>query len=482
VDARHKAGHDEESAMADIKSFTAADLLRLYRKRELSPVEVTRDQFARIDKFAPAINGFIIVDREGALKAAQASEVRWQKGEPIGLADGLGATVKDNIWLKGFPARRGSLTSSDAPMKEDAPAVARLRESGAVILGKATLPEFGWIGACHSPLTGITRNPWRLDRTTGGSSGGAAAAALLNLGHLHIGTDGAGSIRIPAAFTGVFGIKPSFGRVAAYPASPFSILAHVGPLTRSVTDAALMLSVIGGPDERDMTAWNTPTPDYRVGIDGGVRGLRLAWSPRLGYVKKVHPDVEAATKKAAQVFAELGAIVEEADPGFPDPYEMIMTLWGAVSATLVNAASAHDRAKMDPGFLQIAEWGQKYSLADYLAAFTARADIANAMVRFHEKYDLLLTPQMPIPALEAGRVTPADGSYGDNWINWSSYTYPFNLTQQPAASVPCGFSSDGLPIGLQIVGPARQDPLVLRAARAFESARPFEFLDAPRQN
>lgn len=468
--------------MPDIKSLTAADLLRLYRKRELSPVEVTRDQLARIEQFEPAINGFIIVDRDGALKAAQASEARWQKGEPAGLIDGIGATVKDNIWLKGFPSRRGSLTSTDAAMKEDAPAVARLRENGAIILGKTTLPEFGWIGACHSPLTGITRNPWKLDRTTGGSSGGAAAAALLNLGHMHIGTDGAGSIRIPAAFSGVFGIKPSFGRVAAYPASPFSILAHVGPLTRTVSDAALMLSVIGGPDERDMAAWNTPAPDYRIGINGGVRGLRIAWSPTLGYVKNVHPDVEAATKKAAQVFVELGATVEEADPGFADPYEMIMTLWGAVSASLVNAASSQDRAKMDPGFLQIAEWGQKYSLADYLNAFTARADIANAMVRFHEKYDLLLTPQMPIPALEAGRVTPADGSYGENWINWSSFTYPFNLTQQPAASVPCGFSADGLPVALQIVGPARQDALVLRAARAFESARPWPSLDAPRQN
>ncbi len=231
--------------MPDIKSLTAAELLRLYRKRELSPVEVTRDQLDRIEKFEPALNAFIIIDRDGALKAAKESEARWQKGEPIGLVDGIGATVKDNVWLKGFPSRRGSLTTPDTPMKEDAPAVARLREAGAVILGKTTLPEFGWIGACHSPLTGITRNPWKLDRTPGGSSGGAACAALLNLGHLHIGTDGAGSIRIPSAFTGVFGIKPSFGRVAAYPASPFSILAHTGPLTRSVADAALMLSVIG---------------------------------------------------------------------------------------------------------------------------------------------------------------------------------------------------------------------------------------------
>jgi aspartyl-tRNA(Asn)/glutamyl-tRNA(Gln) amidotransferase subunit A len=468
--------------MPDIKSLTAAELLRCYRKRELSPVEVARDQLDRIDSVQPALNAFIIIDREGALKTAKESEARWQKGEPIGLIDGLGATVKDNVWLNGFPSRRGSLTVPDTPMEEDAPAVARLREQGAVILGKTTLPEFGWIGACHSPLTGITRNPWKLDRTPGGSSGGAACAALLNLGHLHIGTDGAGSIRIPSAFTGVFGIKPSFGRVPAYPASPFSILAHIGPLTRSVADAALMLSVIGGPDERDMTAWNTPTPDYRVGLDDGVRGLRIAWSPRLGYVKKLHPEVEAAAAKAAQVFGELGAIVEEADPGFADPFEMIMTLWGAVSATVVAGALEKDRARMDPGFLAIAELGKKYSLADYLAAYTARADYANAMVRFHEKYDLLLTPQMPTPAIEAGRVTPADGSYGDNWLNWSPYTYPFNLTQQPAASAPCGFSSEGLPIGLQIVGPPRRDHLVLRAARAFESARPFAFIDSPRQN
>jgi aspartyl-tRNA(Asn)/glutamyl-tRNA(Gln) amidotransferase subunit A len=466
--------------MPDIKSLTAAELLRLYRRGELSPVEVTRDQLDRIDRFEPAINAFIIVDREGALAAAKASEARWRKGEPAGLADGLGATVKDNVWLNGFPSRRGSLTTDPAPVRADAPAVARLRESGAVILGKTTLPEFGWIGVCHSPLTGITRNPWKLDRTPGGSSGGAAAAALLNLGSLHIGTDGAGSIRIPAAFSGVFGIKPSFGRVAAYPASPFSILAHVGPLTRTVTDAALMLSVIGGPDERDMTAWNTPAPDYRIGLEDGVRGLRIAWSPRLGYVQKLDPEVEAATAKAAQVFAELGAIVEEADPGFGEPYDMIMTLWGAVSATVAAAAPEAERAKMDPGFLRLAEDGKRYSLADYLAAFTARADIANAMARFHEKYDLLLTPQMPIPALEAGHVTPPDGSYGDRWIAWSPYTYPFNLTQQPAASVPCGFSSGGLPIGLQIVGPARQDHLVLRAARAFESARPFRFIEAPR--
>ncbi|MBN8957980.1 MAG: amidase, partial [Rhizobiales bacterium] len=389
--------------MTDIHDLTATDLLRLYRRRALSPVEAAKDALSRIARFNPVINAFILVDEAGALEAARASEARWAKGEPQGLVDGVPATVKDNVWLKGFPCRNGSATTDTNPMLEDAPAVARLREQGAVILGKTTLPEFGWIGACHSPLTGITRNPWKLDRTTGGSSGGAAAAALLNLGWLHIGTDGAGSIRIPAAFTGVFGIKPSFGRVPAYPASPFSVLAHLGPLTRTVTDAALMLSVISGADERDMAAWNTSAPDFRVGLDEGVRGLRIAWSPRLGTVTKIDPEVEAKTAQAAAVFRDLGAIVEEVDPDLGAADATIREIWGAVSASVVGAIPVREHAKMDPGFLRIAEKGRGYNVTDYLNAYSRRSDLANAMARFHERYDLLLTPQMPVPALPAGK-------------------------------------------------------------------------------
>jgi aspartyl-tRNA(Asn)/glutamyl-tRNA(Gln) amidotransferase subunit A len=468
--------------MTDIADLTAADLLRLYRRRELSPVEVTRDTLARIERFNPVINAFLLVDAEGALAAAHESEARWAKAEPQGLVDGVPATVKDNVWAKGWPCRRGSAVTDDRPVPADAPSVARLREGGAIILGKTALPEFGWIGVCHSPLTGVTRNPWNLDRTPGGSSGGAAAAALLNLGWLHIGTDGAGSIRIPAAFTGVFGIKPHYGRVPAYPASPFNVLAHQGPLARTVSDAALMLSVIAGPDERDMTAWNTPAPDFRVGLDEGVRSLRIAWSPRLGTVSQIHPEVEAAAAAAAQVFADLGAHVEAADPGLADCGDTIRTIWGAVSATVVDAIPERDRGRMDSGLVRLAEHGRRYSLADYLAAYARRSEFANAMARFHERYDLLLTPQMAVPAIEAGLEAPADGSYGGAWIEWSPFTYPFNLTQQPAASVPCGFTSDGLPLALQIVGPARNDALVLRAARAYESARPFATLTAPRMS
>ncbi len=465
---------------SDISQLTAGELTRLYRRRELSPVTVAQDALDRIARFQPAINAFVVIDDDGALAQARASEARWQKNEPLGLADGLPATIKDNIDVKGLVSRKGSATTPDTPAAVDAPAVARLREQGAVILGKTTLPEYGWIGVCHSPLTGITRNPWNRERTTGGSSGGAAAAALLNLGVLHLGTDGAGSVRIPAAFTGVFGIKPSYGRVPSYPASPFTVLAHQGPLTRTVTDAALMLSVIGRPDARDTTAWNTPAPDFRIGLEEGVRGLRVAWSPRLGYVKELDPEVEAAATKAAQLFADLGAKVEETDPGFAEPLDILHAVWDSVAATIVDAVPPAEQGKMDAGLRRMAEAGRRISLADYLAAHVRRTALAEHMQRFHERYDLLLTPQMPIPALEAGRVTPADGRFGEDWINWSPYTYPFNLTQQPAASVPCGFSPDGLPLALQIVGPPRNDALVLRAARAYESAQPFKTLSEPR--
>ena len=464
-----------------LSSLTATDLVRLYRRRDLSPVEVVQDALDRIARFEPPINAFLLVDGEGAIAQARDSERRWANGEPKGLVDGVPATVKDNIWAKGWPTRKGSAITDTNPAPEDAPAVARLREQGAIFLGKTTMPEFGWIGVCHSPLTGITRNPWKLDRTTGGSSGGAVAAAILNLGALHLGTDGAGSLRIPSAFTGTFAIKASFGRVPAYPASPFTVLAHTGPITRNVTDNALMLSIISQPDARDMSAWNTPAPDFRIGLDDGVRGLRIAWSPRLGYVKKIHPEIEAVTAKAAQRFVELGAIVEEADPGFSEPIEMIRTIWNAVSSSVVDAVPEAARARMDPDFVKLAADGRRTTTAEYLAAYQARAELANAMVRFHERYDLLLTPQMPLPAIEVGHVTPPEDGWGDEWIGWSPYTYPFNLTQQPAASVPCGFTSDGLPIGLQIVGPMRGDMAVMRAARAFESLQPFKTLSEPRQ-
>ncbi|MFV0281277.1 MAG: amidase [Rhodoblastus sp.] len=465
--------------MTDLLALSARQCAELFSRKAASPVDLLEAALKRLDASEPQVNAFAAVDREGARKAARASAARYAKGEPIGPADGIIGTIKDNVLVQGLPSRRGSRTSADTPSSEDSPATARLREAGCVIIGKTTLPEIGWKGLGDSPLYGVTRNPWNLGRTTGGSSAGAAAAAALGLGHFHLGTDGLGSIRIPAAFTGVFGIKPSFGRVPAYPASTMGVLAHLGPLARRVEDAAFMLSLIGRPDSRDIGAWNTPCPDYTQGLEAGVRGLRIAWSPRLGGVDCVEPDVAAATAKAARVFEELGARVEEADPPLSPTRAIADVLWHTGAAVAMKHVDAAQESLLDPGLLGEVKLGRAMSSSAYLEAFLARAAIAHAMARFHETYDLLLTPQMPTTAIPVGADVPAGGKFR-HWIEWSPFTYPFNVTQQPAASVPCGFARDGLPIGLQIVGRMREDALVLQAARAYEQAHPFAMTDAPK--
>jgi len=458
--------------MNAIAELNCAEMTDAYRCGELSPVEVTRDVLARIERHA-AFNAFVAVDADGVLAAAKQSETRWRTAAPLGPIDGVPASIKDNIWAKGLATRRGSRASDATAATDDSPAVARLREQGALILGKTCMPEHGWIGVCHSPLTGITRNPWNREYTPGGSTGGGAVAALLGLGLLHLGTDGAGSLRIPAAFTGVFGMKPSFGRVPVYPAVMLNVLSHQGPVTRNVADAALMLSAISGPDARDMAAWNTPAPDFSAGLEAGVQGLRVAFSARLGHVATLDPEIEAAALKAAGALQEQGAVVEEADPPLARALELIRAMWWPVAAAIVDAVPLDRRADMDSGFLAIAERGRRYSVGDYLTATTARSELHSAMLRFHSRYDLLLTPTMPVTALKVGREMPAAGDFGDDWLNWSPFTYPFNLTQQPAASVPCGLARNGLPMGVQIVGPLGTDQTVLRAARTIEQALPM---------
>lgn len=458
--------------MTAIADLTCAALTQAYRRGALSPVEVAREAIACIAEHE-SLNAFLPIEPDAVLAAARESEARWRKGEPLGAVDGVPISVKDNIWAKGMPTRRGSKTSDPAPAAADAPAVARLREQGAVILGKTTMPEHGWIGVCHSPLTGIARNPWNPNHTPGGSTGGGAVAAALGLGLLHLGTDGAGSLRIPAAFTGVFGMKPSFGRVPVYPAPLLNVLSHHGPITRSVADAALMLSIIAQPDARDMAAWNTPAPDFTAGLDDGVRGLRIALSLRLGHATSLDPDIAAGARKAARALEEQGAVVEEADPPLAPAFDIIRRMWWPVAAAIVEAVPPERRGEMDAGFLAIAERGRRVPVADYLAAYTARAELHNAMLRFHARHDLMLTPTMPVTALKVGLEMPEAGGFGDDWLNWSPYTYPFNLTGQPAASVPCGLARDGLPMGVQIVGPLRADRIVLRAAGAIEQALPM---------
>jgi aspartyl-tRNA(Asn)/glutamyl-tRNA(Gln) amidotransferase subunit A len=455
----------------DIVYASAVSLLDRYRKRALSPVEVTRQLLDRLDVLQPKINVFCVVDRDGALAAARASEQRWTSGSQIGRLDGVPVTIKDLMLMRGFPTRRGSrLVDPNQDWSEDAPAVARLREAGAVILGKTTTPEFGWKALGDSPLTGITRNPWNLARTPGGSSAGAAAACAAGIGPLHLGSDGAGSIRIPCAFTCLFGLKPSFGRVPAYPLSPMGLLAHIGPIARTVADAALMLTVLSAPDHRDPYALPPEDRDYLEGLEDGVRGWRIAYSPTLGYAK-VDPEISAAVAEAARKFAALGAVVEEVGAIFPSPRDALFTLWAAGAALLLGAYPADKRALVDPGLVTTAAEGARISAVDYLGADLVRTALGEQMAAFHRKYDLLLTPTMPIPALPVGQDLN-DPASERHWIDWSPFSYPFNMTRQPAASIPCGLTRSGLPIGLQIVGPLYADDRVLRAARAFEATQP----------
>jgi len=461
----------------DLPDFTAADLVVLYHSRSLSPVEATKAVLARIDKLNPRLNAFCHLDPEAALAAAHASEERWMRGEPLSVLDGVPASIKDLVLTKGWPTLRGSHTvDPKQPWDVDAPVTARLREGGVVLVGKTCTPEFGCKGETNSPKTGITRNPWNRLKSPGGSSGGSAAAVASGMAPLSIGTDGAGSVRIPASFCGNFGLKPSFGRVPAYPLSPFGTVAHLGPHTMNVRDAALVMSLITRPDARDWTSLPPETPhgahDYSVGLEDGIRGLRVAWSPTLGYAKDVHPEVAEACASAVQRLAELGAIVEQVDPGIEDPLDITTGLWFVGSWTLWNTLSREQQAKTDPDFAAEAALGSKFSALDIQRLHLRRGALGSHMRQFMQQWDLLVTPTVAVPAFDA---KPAGHQDMDpkTMLGWTPFSYPFNLTQQPACTLPCGLTSDGLPIGIQFVGPMFGDALVLRAARAFESVMPI---------
>jgi aspartyl-tRNA(Asn)/glutamyl-tRNA(Gln) amidotransferase subunit A len=454
--------------MTDAAYLTATEMLAGFRAGRLSPVEATEAVLARIGEADPVVNAYCLVTADEALAAARESAERWHRGEPCGLLDGVPISIKDVLLTRGRPTLRGSLSiDPGGPWPDDSPAVARVREHGAVVVGKTTTPELGWKGVTDSPLTGITRNPWDPSRTPGGSSGGAAAAVALGMAPLALGTDGGGSVRIPAGFTGVFAHKPTYGRVPHFPASPFGTLAHVGPITWSVADAELLLDVISAPDSRDWSALPPPA----VAPAPEIRDLRIAFSPTLGFAR-VDPEVAALVAAAAAVFGDLGAHVEMVDPAFEDPVEAFHVLWFAGAAKSVERLTAAQRAELDPGLREICEQGERHSALDYLSATACRMELGRIMGRFHEEYDLLLTPALPIPAFEAGVEVPS-GAAEPRWTSWTPFTYPFNMTQQPAASVPCGFTSAGLPVGLQVVGPRHADARVLAACRAFERVRPW---------
>lgn len=455
--------------MGELAQLTAQELLAGYRSGRFSPLDATRDALGAIAAHDEAVNAFVLVAAESALDAAAASQARWHAGQPLGPGDGIPTSIKDIFLTRGRPTLRGSLLVDEAgPWNEDAPSVARLRESGAVLLGKTTTPEFAWKAVTDSLRHGSTGNPYAPHLTSGGSSGGSAAAVGLGMGPWSVGTDGGGSVRIPAAFTGTVALKPTYGVIPLFPPSPFGTLSHAGPMARTVGDAALLLDIITGFDSRDWSAMPTPEGSFLDGLDNGVHGLRLAFSPTLGFGRN-DPEVERAVRTAAAVFEELGATVEETDPGIEDPVEAFHLLWFTGVAKVLESYGPDAAERVDPALREAMAGLGEVSGGDFLDATAVRMDLGVTMGRFHEDFDLLLTPTMPITAFPRGRDVP-EGRDDRLWTGWSPYTYPFNMTQQPAISVPCGFTAGGLPVGLQIVGARHDDRRVLRAARAYERA------------
>ncbi|MFE9659914.1 amidase [Streptomyces sp. NPDC005955] len=458
--------------MRQLTGLSAVHMLEGYRTGEFSPVEVTEAVLRRAEEIQPVVNAFVRIDADRALDAARASTRRWRRGEPVGLLDGVPVTVKDLLPEYGVPTLRGSHAVDPAARlaDPDAPAVARLREHGAVFTGRTTTPEFGWKAVTDSPLTGITRNPYDPGRTSGGSSGGSAAALAAGAGPLSVGTDGGGSIRVPAAFCGVVGLKPTHGVVPSYPPSAFGTLAQVGPMARDATDTALLLDVLGGADPRDWAAARPAPGGFRgpAAVEG-VRGLRVAFSPTLGGQVAVRPGVAAAVRRAVEGLAGLGAYVEEADPDLADPVDAFHTLWFSGTAHLTRSLSPAQVARLDPGLRQARAAGAALSAQDYLAATDVRAELGRRMGLFHRTYDVLVTPTLPVTAFPAGVEVPP-GSGLRRWTGWTPFTYPFNMTTQPAATVPVGLDADGLPVGLQIVAARFADATVLRLANALFEA------------
>lgn len=463
-----------ESVPTDPALMTAEEMLALFARGLLTPLEALQAVTERVARHNPAINAFAVMN-PGALAAAGESTDRWQAGRPVGPLDGVPVTIKDLVDVAGFPTRRGSRLTDPAPVASDAPLVMGLKQAGAVIIGKTTTTEFGWKSPGDCPLHGITRNPWNGAHTPGGSSSGAGAACAASFGPLHVGTDAGGSIRIPASWSGVVGFKPSFGRVPQWPAGAFAAVAVAGPMTRTVRDAALMFGALARHDLRDPNCLPDDPRDWLDGIEDGVAGMRVAVLRRPGFDAPVDWEGIAAVERAAQLLLECGAEVEEADPGLPDTREIFGRIWGVALARLVGTFPESRRHMLDPGLLDVAAQAGDMSAQAYMDAEAMRLAAAHAMARFHQRYDLVLCPSVPGPPPLAEAQT--SNAVEALWTQWAPWTFAFNLTRQPAISVPMGFASNGLPRGVQIAAAQYRDDLVLRAARALEVASPFAVPD-----
>lgn len=444
----------------------AAALAAAYRNRTLSPVEVAKATMDRAQEVNAEVNAFTHIDRDGALAAANASEQRWKNGTPLSGVDGIPTTLKDIVWVEGWSVRYGSTTTPAQPQTEDAPSVALLRKAGAVFIAQTTTPEFGWKAITDSALFGITRNPWNKDKTPGGSSGGAAVAAAVGAGVFHLGTDGGGSIRIPASFTGIFGHKPTFGRVPAYPLSAFGTVAHIGPMARSAADAAAMLKAMSGRDLRDWTQGAGKLPSLEEDAPIDLSGKRIGyWSkPASG---TLDPEVAGAIDAAVAKLSAAGAIVEPVDLPADNLLDLFHHHWFTGAAARLSSISEADRKTIDPGFLEIARAGAAYRSTEVALAQVRRGEYGAAMDALLARYDFLVSPATALPAFDAGLEVPAGSAYG-RWTEWAGFAFPINLSQQPACVIPCGLTAAGLPIGFQIIGARGDDARVLSAAASLE--------------
>lgn len=453
------------SGAGDLCRMTARDLADAYGTGDLSPVEVVMAAMDRAEDINPACNAFTLIDRAGAMAAARESAARWRAGAPLSPVDGVPTTLKDIVWVRGWPVRYGSATTDVAPMVADAPSVAHLRRAGAVFIGQTTTPEFGWKAVTDSPAGGVTRNPWNPAKTPGGSSGGAAVAAATGCGVFHLGTDGGGSIRIPASFTGICGIKPTFGRVAAHPSSAFGTVAHIGPMARAAGDVAAMLAAMAGRDLRDWAQGAAVlAPLGRV--EGVLDGARIGyWSvPPSG---AVDPDVARVVGDAVAALAGQGATVTPVDLPGENLLDLFQHHWFTGAAARLAAVPEDQRADIDPGFLDTARIGAAITATALVAAQLRRVAFGAAMDAMLDACDFIMSPGTAIPAFDAGRDVP-QGSGLRHWTEWAGFSYPINLSQHPACVVPCGMTPDGLPVGLQVIGARGQDARVLSAAADLE--------------
>ncbi|WP_180955727.1 MULTISPECIES: amidase [Bacillus] len=458
---------------------SALELSYLIRTKKISPVEVVEICLERIDRINPIINAFCTLIPEQARESAKLAESQVMKGISLGPLHGIPIAIKDLTPVKGVRLTMGSKLYAEQVATEDAIVVKRIKQAGGIIVGMTNTPEFGFKGTTDNLLFGATRNPWKLDRISGGSSGGSSAAVAAGLVPFAEGSDGGGSIRIPAAICGVYGYKATYGRIPYETVGPFYSQApfiHFGPIARTVSDAALLYSVMDGSAEDEPFTFPIKENIFET-LETGIQNLKVAYCPDLGFFE-IDPEVRKACDNATGIFKELGCIVEEVNPRFENPKKNIeeawATLWYGMVATSHGSLSQDKLELLDPKVQEFIKLGKELKATEYIQANKAREEAWSKLQNIFKEYDIIICPTTAVPAfsLDTWGPTEINGKPINPFHGWF-LTYPINLTGHPAASIPCGFSGEGLPIGLQIIGRRLEDETVFRASRAFERLSPW---------